>query len=74
MRRKDKAEESLTFRGNMGQEIESSFFTEAELAHFKRQLLEETVDFPAFTRHFLAWKNSLLQISLEKCLQYDYAV
>jgi len=26
----------------MGQEIESSFFTEAELAHFKRQLLEET--------------------------------
>jgi gamma-glutamyl:cysteine ligase YbdK (ATP-grasp superfamily) len=42
MRRKDKAEESLTFRGNMGQEIESSFFTEAELAHFKRQLLEET--------------------------------
>ena len=33
-----------------------------------------SLDFPEFTRHFLAGKNSLLQISLEKHLQYDYAV
>ena len=32
------------------------------------------VDFPAFARHFLAWRNSLLQISLEKRLQCDYVV
>ena len=32
------------------------------------------LDFPDFTRHFLAWKNSLLQTALEKCLQCDYVV
>ena len=32
------------------------------------------LDFPGFARHFLAGKNSLLQISLERRLQYDYAV
>jgi hypothetical protein len=30
------------------------------------------VDFPGFTRHFLAWKNSLVQIWPEKHLQCDY--
>jgi len=33
-----------------------------------------TMDFPGFTRHFLAWKNSLLQIWPEKHLQCDYVV
>jgi gamma-glutamyl:cysteine ligase YbdK (ATP-grasp superfamily) len=42
MRLKIKPEETPSFKGYMGQEIESSFFTETELAHFKRQLLEET--------------------------------
>ena len=32
------------------------------------------VDFPDFTRHLLAWKNSLLQTALEKHLQCDYVV
>jgi hypothetical protein len=32
------------------------------------------MDFPDFTRHFLAWKNSLLQTVLEKHLQCDYVV
>jgi len=36
--------------------------------------LDFEVDFPAFARHFLAWRNSLLQISLEKRLQCDYVV
>ena len=34
----------------------------------------DSVDFPGFTRHFLAWKNSLLQIWPEKHLQCDYVV
>jgi len=37
-----KPEESLFFRGNMGQEIESSDFTDAELEKFRQQLAEET--------------------------------
>jgi hypothetical protein len=32
------------------------------------------LDFPDFTRHLLAWKNSLLQTALEKHLQCDYVV
>ena len=33
-----------------------------------------SLDFPDFTRHLLAWKNSLLQTALEKHLQCDYVV
>ena len=32
------------------------------------------MDFPDFTRHLLAWKNSLLQTALEKHLPCDYVV
>jgi hypothetical protein len=32
------------------------------------------VDFPDFTRHFLASKNHLLQTALEKHLQCNYVV
>ena len=45
-----------------------------ELQTLKQQKRGEGVDFPGFTRHFLAWKNSLLQIWPEKHLQCDYVV
>jgi ParB/RepB/Spo0J family partition protein len=39
-----------------------------------RSIENYQLDFPDFTRHFLAWKNSPLQTAPEKHLQCDYVV
>jgi hypothetical protein len=55
------------YKGEIGKSGQHKFF----LAYLRT---DRTVDFPAFVRHFLAWKNSLLQTSLEKHLQCEYVV
>ena len=48
--------------------------TYQDVENIAQKIAERVLDFPGFTRHLLAWKNSLLQTALEKHLQCDYVV